>query len=173
MLFISASLLLYSAVIVPFQICMWDYTDPCHTVPTLRFDMFVDAFFMVRQTALAQSGCESSTMIWRIMTCITQTMLSDVTDFGCSKVFLLIERIPFWTGSLRFFANSLLPFTTRTAPMKISFPLWRQDTCYLRADLGLILWQAFRGHTWTSGLTRRAYIIDYTWLVYHHNKFHS
>ena len=63
MLFISASLLLYSAVIVPFQICMWDYTDPCHTVPTLRFDMFVDAFFMVRQTALAQSGCESSTMI--------------------------------------------------------------------------------------------------------------
>ena len=47
MLFISALLLLYSAVVVPFQICMWDYTDPCNTFPTLRFDMFVDTFFMV------------------------------------------------------------------------------------------------------------------------------
>ena len=47
MLFISAALLLYSAVIVPFQICMWDYTDPCNVFPTLRFDMFVDTFFMV------------------------------------------------------------------------------------------------------------------------------
>ena len=53
MLFISAALLLYSAVIVPFQICMWDYTDPCNVFPTLRFDMFVDTFFMVPQTALA------------------------------------------------------------------------------------------------------------------------
>ena len=51
MLFISAALLLYSAVIVPFQICMWDYTDPCNVFPTLRFDMFVDTFFMVPQTA--------------------------------------------------------------------------------------------------------------------------
>ena len=48
MLFVSASLLLYSAVIVPFQICMWDYTNPCNIFPTLRFDMCVDTFFMVR-----------------------------------------------------------------------------------------------------------------------------
>ena len=47
MIFISAILLLYSAVVVPFQICMWDYSDPCNTFPTLRFDMFVDTFFMV------------------------------------------------------------------------------------------------------------------------------
>ncbi len=48
MLFVSAILLLYSAAVVPFQICMWDYSDPCNLFPTLRFDMFVDVFFMVR-----------------------------------------------------------------------------------------------------------------------------
>ncbi len=47
MLFVSAILLLYSAVVVPFQLCMWDYTDPCNIFPTLNFDMFVDSFFMV------------------------------------------------------------------------------------------------------------------------------
>ena len=47
MLFISAVLLAYSAVVVPFQICMWDYSDPCNTFPTLNFDMFVDTFFLV------------------------------------------------------------------------------------------------------------------------------
>ncbi len=47
MLFVSAILLLYSAAVVPFQICMWDYSDPCNIFPTLQFDMFVDSFFMV------------------------------------------------------------------------------------------------------------------------------
>ncbi len=47
MLFVSAILLLYSAAVVPFQICMWDYTDPCNVFPTLQFDMFVDLFFVV------------------------------------------------------------------------------------------------------------------------------
>ena len=45
---ISASLLLYTAVIVPVQILMWSYDDPCVMFPTLYFDMFVDAFFIVR-----------------------------------------------------------------------------------------------------------------------------
>ena len=49
MLFMSGILLLYSAIIVPFQICMWDYSDPCNTFPTLFFDLFVDTFFIVRQ----------------------------------------------------------------------------------------------------------------------------
>ena len=57
MLFISASLLLYSAVTVPFQICMWDYTNPCNTFPTLRFDMCVDTFFMVREVIDAFVPC--------------------------------------------------------------------------------------------------------------------
>jgi hypothetical protein len=47
MLFVSAILLLYSAVVVPFQICMWDYSDPCNIFPTLQFDIFVDTFFLV------------------------------------------------------------------------------------------------------------------------------
>jgi hypothetical protein len=47
MLFVSATLLLYSAAVVPFQICMWDYSDPCNIFPTLLFDMFVDTFFLV------------------------------------------------------------------------------------------------------------------------------
>lgn len=48
MLSISGLLLLYSAVVVPFQICIWDYSDPCNTFPTLLFDVVVDTFFLVR-----------------------------------------------------------------------------------------------------------------------------
>ena len=47
MLFLSGLLLLYSAAVVPFQICMWDYNDPCNTFPTLKLDIFVDTFFLV------------------------------------------------------------------------------------------------------------------------------
>ena len=46
MLFVSGLLLLYSAVVVPFQICMWDYSDPCNTFPTLHLDIAVDTFFL-------------------------------------------------------------------------------------------------------------------------------
>ena len=27
---------------------MWDYSDPCHTFPTLFLDLFVDSYFLVR-----------------------------------------------------------------------------------------------------------------------------
>ena len=47
MLIASAILLLYTAVIVPVQICMWTYDNPCKIFPTLYFDLFVDTFFMV------------------------------------------------------------------------------------------------------------------------------
>ena len=43
----STVLLLYTAVIVPVQICMWNYDDPCNKFPTLPFDVIVDCFFMV------------------------------------------------------------------------------------------------------------------------------
>ena len=43
----SGFLLLYSAMVVPVQLCMWDYDDPCNKFPTLYFDVFVDIFFMV------------------------------------------------------------------------------------------------------------------------------
>ncbi len=48
MLLSSTVLLIYTAVIVPVQICMWNYDDPCNMFPTLYFDVFVDAFFMVK-----------------------------------------------------------------------------------------------------------------------------
>jgi hypothetical protein len=48
MLFVSALLLLYTAVIAPAQIFLWDSSDPCNKFPTLYFDVFVDSFFLVR-----------------------------------------------------------------------------------------------------------------------------
>jgi hypothetical protein len=42
--------LFYTAVIVPVQICMWNYEDPCNMFPTLAFDVIVDVFFMVAET---------------------------------------------------------------------------------------------------------------------------
>jgi hypothetical protein len=45
--FCSAALLLYTAFVVPVQICLWNYEDPCNAFPTLYFDVIVDTFFMV------------------------------------------------------------------------------------------------------------------------------
>ncbi len=47
-LLISGLLLLYTALLSPVQVCMWDYSDPCNTFPTLGFDVFIDCFFVVR-----------------------------------------------------------------------------------------------------------------------------
>ena len=47
MLLLSGTLLFYTAVIVPVQICMWNYDDPCSIFPTLQFDIIVDTFFLV------------------------------------------------------------------------------------------------------------------------------
>jgi hypothetical protein len=52
MLFISGILLLYTAIVVPAQIFLWDYTDLCSKFPTLYFDAFVDIFFVVRRARL-------------------------------------------------------------------------------------------------------------------------
>ncbi len=48
MLLSSTFFLIYTAMIVPVQICMWNYDDPCIMFPTLFFDVIVDSFFMVR-----------------------------------------------------------------------------------------------------------------------------
>ena len=48
-LFLSGALLLYTALVVPVQILVWDYGDPCHMFPTLYFDVSVDTFFMVNR----------------------------------------------------------------------------------------------------------------------------
>ena len=41
MLFISGLLLLYTALVVPIQIFLWENNDPCTLFPTLRIDLFV------------------------------------------------------------------------------------------------------------------------------------
>ena len=50
---LSVLLLLYTTAIVPFQICFWNYDDPCHAFPTLYFDVIVDCFFMVPRASAA------------------------------------------------------------------------------------------------------------------------
>jgi hypothetical protein len=47
MLFVSAVLLLYTAVVAPVQIFLWDYSNPCEHFPTLYLDILVDSFFLV------------------------------------------------------------------------------------------------------------------------------
>jgi hypothetical protein len=47
MLFFSAVLLLYTAVVAPAQIFMWDYGNPCDSFPTLYLDLLIDSFFLV------------------------------------------------------------------------------------------------------------------------------
>jgi len=44
----KTALLLYTAVIAPVQICLWNYDDdPCNRFPTLYFDVVVDLFFVL------------------------------------------------------------------------------------------------------------------------------
>jgi hypothetical protein len=47
MLLTSGTLLLYTALVVPAQIFLWDYSDMCNMFPTLYFDVAVDIFFLV------------------------------------------------------------------------------------------------------------------------------
>ena len=47
MLSICGMLLVYSSIIIPVQLCMWDYDDQCNMFPTLYFDIIVDSFFVV------------------------------------------------------------------------------------------------------------------------------
>mmetsp|Transcript_53366 Transcript_53366/g.111374 ORF Transcript_53366/g.111374 Transcript_53366/m.111374 type:complete len:210 (+) Transcript_53366:1654-2283(+) len=50
-LLLSGSLLFYTAIIVPVQLCLWNYDDPCSAFTTLYFDVFVHSFFLVIGTA--------------------------------------------------------------------------------------------------------------------------
>ncbi len=43
--------LLYTAVVVPIQLFLWSYEDPCNIFPTLYLDLFVDLFFLVHPAA--------------------------------------------------------------------------------------------------------------------------
>ena len=47
MLFASGTSLVYTAMVVPVQIFLWDNSEPCNMFPTLYFDLVVDTFFLV------------------------------------------------------------------------------------------------------------------------------
>ena len=45
----SGTFLLYTAVVAPVQIFLWEFDEAeCKNFPTLYFDLFVDTFFIVR-----------------------------------------------------------------------------------------------------------------------------
>ena len=46
---ICGLLLIYSSVIIPPQLCLWNYDNSCSMFPTLYFDVFVDSFFLVKK----------------------------------------------------------------------------------------------------------------------------
>jgi hypothetical protein len=47
-LFTSGLLLVYTALVVPIQMLLWDYSNQCIMFPTLYIDMMVDSFFLVK-----------------------------------------------------------------------------------------------------------------------------
>jgi hypothetical protein len=52
-LFLSGMLLLYTAIIAPVQVFVWEFDEEeCNLFPTLYFDIGVDIFFLVRQPLL-------------------------------------------------------------------------------------------------------------------------
>jgi hypothetical protein len=67
-LFLSGALLLYTALVVPIQILVWDYSDPCQTFPTLYFDIGVDTFFLV-SLVLSRQHCPSLNRIQDFIQC--------------------------------------------------------------------------------------------------------
>jgi hypothetical protein len=49
LLFVSGTFLLYTVIMAPVQIFVWEFNETeCNLFPTLYFDMFVDMFFMVK-----------------------------------------------------------------------------------------------------------------------------
>ncbi len=47
MMVFNALFLVYTGVLAPLQICLWNYDDPCNKFPTLFFDVLIDCFFLV------------------------------------------------------------------------------------------------------------------------------
>ncbi|EKX41194.1 hypothetical protein GUITHDRAFT_142125 [Guillardia theta CCMP2712] len=56
---IGALLLLYTAIVIQFEVCFYWNTPPCSSLPTIKFDVFVDIFFVFQ---LLISFC-SGTMV--------------------------------------------------------------------------------------------------------------
>jgi hypothetical protein len=91
---LSGISLLYTAVVVPAQIFLWDYSDPCNTFPTLFLDVAVDSFFLVTLPERAccagpafETGCSDTALghhslkLCGVMGCVLRMRyLSSMTD---------------------------------------------------------------------------------------------
>jgi hypothetical protein len=69
-MFFSGISLLYTAVVVPAQIFLWDYSDPCNTFPTLYLDVLVDSFFLVSHCETIQ--CASTFWLGPLVCCVAK-----------------------------------------------------------------------------------------------------
>jgi hypothetical protein len=101
-LLFSGLLLVYTAIIAPVQICMWEYEDPCNIFPTMYFDVFVDAFFLAETLLMFFVGfyCPDQTYIHSLPHVITR-YLSTPTLFW----FDAVTSIPFSCLDLAAYQN--------------------------------------------------------------------
>ena len=78
---VNATLLVYSAAVVPLQLSLWE-RKLCQPVPTLYFDIIVDSFFLVK---LCLELCCANLMGSALKACfdyrwiLQPTFLSDIT----------------------------------------------------------------------------------------------
>ena len=144
MLLTSAALLLYTATIVPIQVCMWNYDDPCNMFPTLYFDVFVDAFFMVRACGVLLDSCIGS--ISREFEFKKQTAGSSIA----SRVPYLSSRLRSTPGILHRLYFNRATMTTLPAPLNLPSETSNR-VCSLRCSSSS-LWAIFTraANTWTA-----------------------
>ena len=130
MLVATACLLLYTATILPLQICLWNYDDPCNIFPTLYFDVAVDSFFMVRIN-------RKNTL-----------KLIHLTSKPSPKTKANSQHLSLCC-SLRLPCNSSLGHMTRTWTTLMIGSGFSRRISRPSPDSGWTVWRASRGHGWT------------------------
>jgi hypothetical protein len=88
--------------VVPFQICVWDYSDPCNMFPTLHFDVFVDTFFMVPQILIASASHATVQQKLLVLSSLRGFWMTAATHFcTCPLVLILLpDTVPSTTNPL-------------------------------------------------------------------------
>ncbi len=121
MLFISGTLLLYTAIIAPVQVFLWEFKDnECNIFPTLYFDIFVDLFFMVSL---------------------------QISHYQHFLLMLLPPLIAWWKppDRWRFYFNSALVHWTSLINIVITSDWLQQNMSRPLVVSGLTFWLAYHG----------------------------
>ncbi len=126
MLLASGTLLFYTAMVVPVQIFMWDYTDQCNTFPTLFFDVLVDLFFLVSITRILQIIQHLIPKILRLqMEVVVPFFMGklDVSDTYCDDIRVIARKyLASLTGFWFDFLTSLPWSVNDLYTLQVSFP---------------------------------------------------